>query len=54
MAADEHERGAEGLSRMGAVNAYGSSKQGAFVTVVGEVPASVVKAIGESVVFEGS
>ena len=54
MAADKHEKGAEGLSRMGAVNAYGSSKQGAFVTVVGEVPASVVEAIGESVILEGS
>lgn len=54
MAADKHENDAAGLSRMGAVNAYGSSKQNAFVTVVGEVPASVVKAIGESVLLDGS
>ena len=42
---------ADGLSRMGAVNAYGLFKDNAFVTVVGEVPATVVKTIGESVLL---
>ncbi len=54
MATDDHDSDAEGLSRMGAVNAYGASIDDAFITVVGEVPATVVRAIGESVVLEGS
>jgi len=53
MPADQHEKGASGLSRMGAVNAYGASLPEAFVTVVGEVPASVVKAIGDAITLKG-
>lgn len=53
MAENRHEKGAEGISRMGAVSAYGTSKGDAFVTVVGEVPAAVVKAIADSIVLEG-
>lgn len=40
----------EGLSSIGALNAYGTSKGEHFVTVVGEVPAKTVKTIAESAV----
>ncbi len=38
-----------GLSRMGAVNAFGKVVKGYQITVVGEVPAATVKLIGKSV-----
>jgi len=41
--------GNAGVSRMGAVNAYGRSLGNVFVMVVGEVPVSTVQAIGDSV-----
>jgi len=50
----EHEGAAQqdsskGMSTMGAVNAFAMAVDDAFVTVVGEVPAAVVEAIGYSV-----
>ena len=39
----------EGLSRMGAINAYGATVQDFQVTAVGEVPAEAVMRIGKSV-----
>jgi sigma-E factor negative regulatory protein RseB len=39
----------EGLSRMGAVNAYGTMVAGFQVTAVGEVPGGTVERIGRSV-----
>ena len=50
----EHEGAAlqdssRGMSTMGAVNAFAMAVDDAFVTVVGEVPAAVVEAIGYSV-----
>lgn len=39
----------KGVSAMGALNAYGQSINDYHVTVIGEVPASTVKLIGESV-----
>ena len=39
----------EGLSAMGAMNAYGRIVDGYQVTVVGEVPANTVKAVAQSV-----
>mgnify|MGYP002620824670 CR=1 FL=1 len=42
-----------GLSRMGAVNAFGRVQDGYQVTVVGEVPALTVKTIGESIQRKG-
>ena len=47
--APEQDKSALGLSRMGAMNAYGLSLDNAFITVVGEVPASTVMAIAEAV-----
>ena len=47
--APEQDKSALGLSKMGAMNAYGLSLDNAFVTVVGEVPASTVMAIAEAV-----
>lgn len=41
----------EGVSYMGAVNAYGTMVSGYQVTVVGEVPEAAVKMIGESVYY---
>jgi len=44
--------GAEaGVSRMGAMNAYGRTVDEAFITVVGEVPVETVRAIGDAVQF---
>lgn len=40
-----------GLSRMGAMNAYGVRSEEALITAVGEVPEATVKAIAASVVF---
>ena len=51
MPAEHHDAGSSGLSRMGAMNAYGRGLKTAFVTVVGEVPGGVVKTIGESVIL---
>lgn len=48
------EGGLLGESHMGAVNAYGLTTGGYQVTVVGEVPAATVRAVGESVVFDES
>lgn len=42
-----------GLTRLGAVNAYGAQLPGHQVTVVGEVPEATVTAIGEAVRFAG-
>lgn len=42
-----------GLSRLGAVNAYGIRLQDHHVTVVGEVPEATVAAVGEAVRFSG-
>lgn len=42
-----------GLSRMGAVNAYGSVEDGYQVTVVGEVPEITVKSMGRSIKRKG-
>jgi len=47
--APEQDKSALGLSKMGAMNAYGLSLKNAFITVVGEVPASTVMAIAEAV-----
>ena len=47
--APEQDKSALGLSKMGAMNAYGLSLDNAFVTVVGEEPASTVMAIAEAV-----
>lgn len=41
-----------GLSRMGAMNAYGISKSTALVTAVGEVPELTVKVIASAVVLD--
>ncbi len=41
----------DGLSRIGAVNAFGIRLNEHHVTVVGEVPEATVKAIGEAVAF---
>lgn len=38
-----------GVSRMGAANAYGALVDGYHVTVVGEVPAATVRLVGESI-----
>jgi sigma-E factor negative regulatory protein RseB len=38
-----------GVSRMGAANAYGALVDGFHVTVVGEVPAATVRLVGESI-----
>ncbi len=38
-----------GVSRMGAANAYGAIVDGYHVTVVGEVPAATVRMVGESI-----
>lgn len=38
-----------GVSRMGAANAYGTVVDGYHVTVVGEVPAATVRMVGESI-----
>ena len=48
----EQDKSALGLSRMGAMNAYGVSLDNAFVTVVGEVPATTVMAIAEAVLIK--
>ena len=42
---------AQGLSSMGAMNAFGLSLENAFVTAVGEVPADTVQAIARAVVI---
>ena len=44
-----HQDSSRGMSTMGAVNAFAMAVDNAFVTVVGEVPAAVVEAIGYSV-----
>jgi len=44
-----HQDSSKGMSTMGAVNAFAMAVDDAFVTVVGEVPAAVVEAIGYSV-----
>jgi len=44
-----HQDSSRGMSTMGAVNAFAMAVDDAFVTVVGEVPAAVVEAIGYSV-----
>lgn len=44
---DEHKM-LNGMSSMGAVNAYGTIVDGYHVTVVGEVPAATVRMVGES------
>ena len=49
VAVADQDKNAVGLSTMGAMNAYGLSLDAAFVTVVGEVPASTVMAIAEAV-----
>jgi sigma-E factor negative regulatory protein RseB len=47
--ADSRQPQLHGLSRMGAVNAYGRVLDGHQITVVGEVPAKSVRMIGESI-----
>ena len=42
----------EGISRMGAVNAYGRIVNKHQVVVVGELPPAAVQLIGESVTFQ--
>lgn len=49
MPQEKHDAGSAGLSQMGAMNAFGKGYESAFVTVVGEVPEAVVRAIGEAV-----
>lgn len=44
----------KGLSRMGAVNAYGTVVNDHQVTVVGDVPAATVRMVGQSVTFRAS
>ena len=46
---DEGIDGQEGLSNMGAVNAFGRVVDGYQVTVIGELPAEAIRRIGESV-----
>ncbi len=46
---DENSVAQSGVSKMGAMNAYGRTLGKAFVTVVGEVPSSTVRAIGDAV-----
>lgn len=41
-----------GVSRMGAANAYGGIVDGHHVTVVGEVPAATVRMVGESIRYQ--
>ena len=41
-----------GLSRMGAINAYGRMLENYYVTAVGEVPGITVRMIGESVTYK--
>ena len=48
-APDEQDLSVAGLSSMGAMNAYGLSLEGGFVTVVGEVPPATVRAIAKAV-----
>lgn len=43
-----------GLSRMGAVNAFGSVQNGYQITVVGDVPEITVKTIGQSISLKGA
>lgn len=45
----KQDRRIEGMSSMGAMNAFGLSLPEAFVTVVGEVPGATVQAIAEAV-----
>lgn len=47
--AGSDQKGMQGLSTMGAVNAYGTVRDGYQITVVGEVPASTVSLIGKSI-----
>ena len=54
MSADKHDTGSSGISRMGAINAYGLGLEKAFITVVGEVPVGVVRSIGDSVLIDNS
>lgn len=49
--AEDQTVSALGLSRMGAMNAYGISTQQALITAVGEVPAATVKAIASAVLL---
>ncbi|MBX2879968.1 MAG: MucB/RseB C-terminal domain-containing protein [Granulosicoccus sp.] len=49
VAADRHTESALGLSRMGAMNAFGRSTPGALITAVGEVPAATVRSIAAAV-----
>ena len=48
-APDAQDLSVAGLSSMGAMNAYGLSLEGGFVTVVGEVPPVTVRAIAKAV-----
>lgn len=54
MPAEKHDTGSSGVSRMGAINAYGRGLEKAFITVVGEVPVNVVRSVGEAVVLDNS
>lgn len=47
--AGSQSKGSEGLSSMGAMNAFGVSVEGAFITAVGEVPPDTVLAIANAV-----
>ena len=39
----------KGISKMGAVNAFGQPANGHHITVIGEVPVETVRLIGQSV-----
>jgi len=47
----EQDTSADGVSMMGAMNAFGKSLPNAYVTVVGEVPTATVKRIANAVLI---
>lgn len=51
--ANPSDAGFQGLSRMGAVHAYGRSLDGYHVTVVGEAPSRTVQMIGDAMTMTG-
>jgi sigma-E factor negative regulatory protein RseB len=51
---DEHHRSFLGSARIGAVSAYGLTRNNHQVTVVGEVPAATVRLIGDALRYDSS
>lgn len=52
MAADKQSGASVGLSRMGAMNAFGISTGSALITAVGEVPEATVRAVAAAVILK--